>query len=106
MTRKGSGYAWPVLSRLFLRAPSVRPGSPASRFHRVRRIGTGRPYVPRRPVDRRHLLPRQPQPGLDLGAVVAGVEDAPPEDPESLPIQAAEERPLLQPTGRRSVGEL
>src|SRR5262249_8782016 len=40
---------------------------------------------------------RQPEPGLDLRTVVAGVQDPPPERPDPLPSQPIEERYLRQP---------
>jgi hypothetical protein len=79
---------------------------PVGRPHGVRRVGLLPRHVPRRPVDRRDLPPGQPQPDLDLGPVVAGVEDPPPEGPDPLPLQAAEEGPLLQPPLGRRLGKL
>ncbi len=37
----------------------------------------------------------QPQPRLHLGPMMAGVQHTPPEDPNPLPMQAAEEGPAL-----------
>src|SRR5262249_26526709 len=78
------------------------PSSTASfrRFQGVGRIGLVPLHVAGRAVDRGdRLVPGQPQPRLDLGSVVAGVQDAPPEYPDPLPAQAAEEGPALQPPG-------
>jgi hypothetical protein len=41
----------------------------------------------------------QPQPRLHLGPVMAGMQHSPPEHPNSLSLQAAEEGPALQPPG-------
>src|SRR4051812_39946309 len=72
-------------------APSLR------RLRRVRRVARGPRPSPRGPVDRGDVLPRQPQPRLHLGPVVAGVQLPPPEHPNPLPLQTAEEGALLQP---------
>lgn len=51
-------------------------------------------------------MPGQAQPRLYLGPVVAGVQDTPPEHPNSLPLQPTEEGPALQPPGGGALSKL
>ena len=51
-------------------------------------------------------MPGQPQPRLHLRPVMAGVQHSPPEDPNPLPLQAAEEGPALQPPGGGALRQL
>ena len=72
--------------------------TPLRRLDRISRIGFAPGYVPGRPVDRRNrLMPGQSQPRLNLGPVMSGMQHPPPEHPNPLPLQAAEEGPLLHP---------
>jgi hypothetical protein len=52
------------------------------------------------------VFSREAEPGLDLGAVVAGVEDTPPEDPDALTGEVVEEGTLGEPPRRCVGGEL
>src|SRR5262245_32277903 len=52
------------------------------------------------------MVAGQAQPGLYLGAVVAGVQDTPPEHPDPLSLQAAEEGTALEPPGGGALRQL
>ena len=66
----------------------LRP--PIRRFQRIGRVSVVPFHIPWS-TDRRDVLTRQPQPGLDLCPVVPGVQDPPPERPDPLPLQSTEE---------------
>ena len=83
-----------------------RAPTPLRRFQRIGRISLVPFHIAGWSVDRRDVLTRQPQPGLDLGPMVAGVEDSPPERPDSLPFQPTEERHLRQPPLGGRLGKL
>jgi hypothetical protein len=51
-------------------------------------------------------MSRKPKPRLNLRPVMAGMQDTTPEDPYSLPLQAAEEGSLLEPPSGRATGKL
>ncbi|HKA06045.1 MAG TPA: hypothetical protein VKD71_02225, partial [Gemmataceae bacterium] len=55
-----------------------------ARLQRIRRVGLIPLDITERAVDRRDVLPGQPQPGLHLGPMVAGVQHPPPEHPYPL----------------------
>jgi hypothetical protein len=56
--------------------------------------------------DSRDVLTGQAQPCLHLGVVMAGMQHPPPEQPNPLPPQAAEEGPPLQPPGGAALSQL
>src|SRR4051794_22165731 len=80
--------------------------TPIRRFQGIGRICLVPFHIARWSVDRRDVLTRQAQPGLDLGPMVAGMEDTPPEGPDSLPPQPTEERHLGQPPLVGRLGKL
>src|SRR5215471_2309917 len=77
-----------------LTIPTRRRSAPSPRrLQGVGWVGLVPLHVARRPVDGRdRLVPGEAQPGLHLRSMMAGVQDAPPEDPNPLSLQAAEER--------------
>src|SRR4051794_7374955 len=59
-------------------------------------------------VDCGDMLPCEAEPGLDLSAVVTGVEDSSPEDPDALASEVVEERAISEPPlgcGRGELGD-
>src|SRR5262245_27194582 len=48
----------------------------------------------------------EPEPRLNLSAVMASVQNSPPKEPNALALQPAEEAALIQPPGGRAGGKL